>query len=186
MHDSNWRGRVHGYLVPPLSSGAILEATTAIRRLCKNENEKFFPIARFYELLHVVRPGARFEVLFREELGTDHGRTLPDVGLIQLREDVYEGACLNKPRDRFTLAHELGHLLLHSGVSLARIDPVEPPPVYRNSEWQADKFASYLLMPPSLIAMCTSIHDVVGSFGVSYEAANVRRSEIQKATSGNS
>lgn len=186
MHDNNWRGRAHGHLVPAKSSGAILVSAMEIRRACELQNDFFFPIAKFYEFIPHFIPGARFEILYREELGNDHGRTFPDAGLIQLREDVYEGACENKPRDRFTLAHELGHLLLHRGMSLARIDPADPPPIYRNSEWQADKFASYLLIPPHLVGNCSSLHDVVAKFVVSYEAANARRTEIQKATSGNS
>ncbi|MEX1059398.1 MAG: hypothetical protein WED13_00085, partial [Methyloceanibacter sp.] len=39
---------------------------------------------------------------------------------IVLRESVYRGAGRARPRSRMTLAHELGHLVLHKGVLNAR------------------------------------------------------------------
>ncbi|MBV5337480.1 MAG: ImmA/IrrE family metallo-endopeptidase, partial [Deltaproteobacteria bacterium] len=92
----------------------------------------------------------------------------------------YEGACAGEGRDRFTMCHELGHLLMHRGVALSRIDPDNPPKIYRNSEWQADTFASYLMMPKDLIAD-SSYHRVTAEFGVSLEAAWARRDDMKKA-----
>jgi len=174
---------LYGQEVPPLSSGAILERALALRKTCDLETSRYFPIGRVFECLDVILEGASFEVLFNDQLGSIHGLTHPNRRLIQLREDIYDGACNNNPRDRFTLAHELGHLLLHRDIAYARVDPNNPPVIYRNSEWQADKFASYLLMPPRLLGACTSIHQAVDEFKISYEAVNVRRDEIGKATS---
>jgi Zn-dependent peptidase ImmA (M78 family) len=183
MVQASWSGRLYGQEVPPLSSGAILQHALDLRATCGLMDTRYFPIHRFYECLDFLIEGARFEVLFEDELGSSHGLTHPDQLLIQLREDVYDGACENNPRDRFTLAHELGHLLLHRNVTYARVDPNNPPVIYRNSEWQADKFASYLLMTPTLLQTCLTIHQAVDEFKISYEAVNARRDEIGKATS---
>jgi Zn-dependent peptidase ImmA (M78 family) len=62
----------------------------------------------------------------------------------------------------FTLAHEIGHIVLHKGEAIAVSDTpdmfgnVPPPVVCRSSnkdryEIQADLFASYLLMPSNMI-----------------------------------
>lgn len=186
MHHNNSQGRAHGVIVPPLSSATIMNVTKRIREICGLENKPYFPLGRFYEVLDNFFPGARFEVVANNELANDHGRTYPDSNLIYLREEVYDGACLGKGRDRFTLAHELGHLFLHRNIALARVNSNDPPLIYMNSEWQADKFASYLLMPINLVITCSSTEEMVSKFGVSYEAANVRKSEIKKATSANS
>lgn len=46
-------------------------------------------------------------------MGAKHGETIPSENRIRIREDVYERACNGYGRDRLTMAHELGHLLLH-------------------------------------------------------------------------
>jgi Zn-dependent peptidase ImmA (M78 family) len=63
------------------------------------------------------------------------------------------------------MCHELGHLMMHRGVALSRIDPDAPPKIFCNSEWQADIFASYLLMPPELIGRFRNVAEVMDAFG---------------------
>lgn len=66
-----------------------------------------------------------------------------------IREDVYEA--WNDPNDpmhgraRFTLAHELGHLVLHEGPALHRQTAMIKHKVFEDSEWQADYFAEFLM-----------------------------------------
>ena len=57
-----------------------------------------------------------FECEVREygQMLSAEGYASPDERRIILREDVYVGACEGKGRDRFTVAHEIGHILLHS------------------------------------------------------------------------
>ena len=66
--------------------------------------------------------------------------------LIDERVTAHDGRC------RFTCAHELGHLLLHRGVSSVfretRLDAAFSADVY---EWQADRFAAAFLMPLVLL-----------------------------------
>ena len=54
---------------------------------------------------------------------------------------------------RFTLAHELGHALLHNGKLLHRDKGIDGSILNRNAqEIQADKFAAYFLMPKKLVS----------------------------------
>ena len=78
------------------------------------------------------------------------GLTLP-TGEILLRESVYNGACYGNGRDRFTVAHELAHGVLHKEqIGFAR--PVDHnTKIYCNAEWQANEFAGRLLLPDSCI-----------------------------------
>lgn len=171
--------RTEGAVVPPQSAGNIALLADEVRKYLGISDISFFPILKVYELLGHIVDGANFEIRTKEEMGGDHGRTHPEQKLILIREDVYVGADNNMPRDRFTMCHELGHLLMHQGLSLSRIDPKNPPKIYMNSEWQADKFASFLLMPKHLLKRCNSVSQAMDMFGVSYEAAFARNDEIQ-------
>ena len=176
---SKFSTRTDGVIVPPRSKQNIAANAQVVRQFLQLENYAYFPVVDVYERLDLMFEGARFEVLEEAEMGDEHGRTYPDRGLIQIRNDVYERAADGEPRDRFTLCHELGHLMMHRGIALSRIDPTSPPKIYCNSEWQADIFASYLLIPPDLLESCASIPRVMAEFGVSFEAARARKNELQ-------
>ncbi len=176
--------RKSGVQVPPLSTTHIAHVANTLRNLLVPD-QKYFPIVKIYEILDSILAGAHFEIRGKVEMGDDHGRTYPDRGAIWIREDVYEGARKDNPRDRFTMCHELGHLILHRGISFARVDPENPPKIFMNSEWQADVFASHLLMPAALLPLpgqttFSTIGDVAREFGVSYEAARVRLTPKKK------
>lgn len=170
--------RLDGIIVPPLSKIRIHEITDVIRSGLQL-SEPYLPIMQMYEMLDFICDDASFEVLYMHQMGSDHGRTKPDENKIYIREDVYEGANNGSPRDRFTMCHELGHLVLHKGVSLSRIDPTSPPPIYKNSEWQADMFASCLMMPKYLLRNYSDVSSVMQVFGVSKQAANARRRDFK-------
>lgn len=83
-------------------------------------------------------------------------------------------------RDRFTIAHELGHYFLHSQQG------EKPIVAYRRGssriEWEANWFAAALLMPeePFRRAMNTlqNISAIAEQFGISEDAALVRRKTL--------
>lgn len=183
---AQYRTRTDGTIVPPKSADDIALIANAVREALNLTAIPYFPVVKVFEYLPHLVDGADFEVLAAEEMGDDHGRTYPDQSLIRIREDVYEGAYSGQPRDRFTMCHELGHLIMHKSVALSRIDPANPPKIYFNSEWQADKFASYLLMPKHLLRNYLSVDQVVKEFGVSWEAAMARKQEMKGNLSCNS
>ena len=97
------------------------------------------------------------------------------------------------PRGGYFVAHELGHCLLHTDqlVRLAQMPTAQQAAfhrggqvvehaIYRDTEWQANAFASALLMPASgLLALeqkCSGLcpSDIVKHFRVSAEAASYR------------
>lgn len=173
--------RTDGIVVPARSKENIAACAAILRKHINLTAKANFPVDKVYEALGLLYEGADFEVREDHEMGDDHGRTYPDKNLILLRGDVYERGCAGNGRDRFTMCHELGHLMLHREVALSRIDPANPPKIYRNSEWQADTFASHLMMPAILLAECRTISEVQDKFGVSFDAAHARRSEMKNA-----
>lgn len=82
-------------------------------------------------------------------------------------------------RDRFTIAHELGHYFLHSNQGEI------PIIAYRKGtgrlEWEANWFAASLLMPRRDFEMALrgdSLAAVASQFGVSIDAARVRKESL--------
>lgn len=165
-----------GFTVPPLSKRSIYNTAAAVRERFRPlmGSSALVPIDRIYETMPLLLPGFRLEVCDRAEMGDDHGQTFPSDLLIKLREDVYQGMCNGVGRDRFTGAHELGHLFLHNAAGFARhaLDPSAP--LYMNSEWQADSFSSAFLIDERVLPACRSVEEVQRTFGVSEAAARVR------------
>jgi hypothetical protein len=116
--------------------------------------------------------------------------------IVILSESTYELLELNDPRARFSLAHEIGHAILHPAelVRLSHIPhsraalfrAVLPEhPVYRDTEWQANSFASALLMPAKALVQLEregrlSSIVIQAQFQVSQQAAVIRLEQYHK------
>lgn len=115
----------------------------------------YFPILHLIELLSVPDEDGNVElnceIVPDIEMPGEYATYSPVQNTIRIRESVYLGASRNNGRDRFTLAHELGHFILHRSqeYKFARVD--HHVPTYQDPEWQANTFASMLLMPRHLI-----------------------------------
>lgn len=91
-------------------------------------------------------------------------------------------------RDRFTVAHELGHLFLHyppilkehPGAKMLATRFVEDgDPIQRRAEWEANWFSSAFLMPPGsfrarFAAVRGNLDQLAISCGVSRDSAKYR------------
>ncbi len=109
--------------------------------------EPWLPVVDAIEfMLPQVFDGFEYEVVGLDELPGQYALAYPRQRRLIIREDVYNGACDNNPRDRFTLAHELGHLFLHQGIQ-ARIDEKSMKDMMNNCEVEANVFGMELLMP---------------------------------------
>lgn len=79
-------------------------------------------------------------------------------------------------RVRFSIAHELGHYLMNHKMNLNKDDPL-----YHIQEKEANYFAAQLLMPAQLLRKAAmrgrnlTIEFITSSFGVSKEAAEIRK-----------
>lgn len=172
---------VRGYRVPPLSRAEIRRVALAIRELLGIQEARLDMVRLVEHLL--TKAGITYEVLLEDEMGGDEARAWPDDLLLQIREDVYERLNDDDPRSRFTIPHELGHLILHQEVSLARAgrDSAKVHKPFEDSEWQADTFSAEFSMPvPIIQGSCSSIADIEWTFGVSQRAAEIRYITLKK------
>lgn len=144
------------------------------------EKSCYFPVVQFLELiLSQLIDNFNIEIVEKSELPDKYAETLPAQNLIRIRSDVYEGACNNNPRDRFTIAHEIGHLFMHDGdsVTLCRLSHGAKLPAYQDPEWQANTFAGYLLMTPQCISDL-SLDEICKKCKVSNRAAKIQMKYI--------
>lgn len=163
---------LQGFVVPPLSRSDIRKIALSIRKEIGLQ-EPYFPIVEFIELiLPRLISGFYFDIMSESEMGPVHGATFPEKSLIQIREDVYDGACNGNGRDRFTIAHEVGHFFLHGEAVLTRRFDGKQLPRYKDSEWQADCFAGELLVPIFLKEEALTPQYIQSQCGVSEDAAN--------------
>ncbi|WP_082684412.1 ImmA/IrrE family metallo-endopeptidase [Aureimonas ureilytica] len=108
---------------------------------------------------------------------------------------IYLTSLTSAKRDRFTIAHELGHYLLHYPLVANRwhgsrmvatrwVD--ESDDQQRRGEWEANWFAASFLMPAKAFQDAVRIYEgnlsvVALMFGVSEKAAEVRARSLELA-----
>lgn len=162
-----------GLYVKPLTLKNIRTICSNLRTLLDIPVDEPIDIVRLLE--HKAHSlGIEFEVTSESELGRRHGESVLGQNIIRIREDVYNRACEGYGRDRLTIAHELGHILLHQkeDIVLTRSEGTIPP--YMDPEWQANAFAGELLAPFQYIKHM-DILDISTQYGVSIEAASVQK-----------
>jgi hypothetical protein len=166
--------------VPPISRSKIRSIAHALRSHLQWE-EPSFPIVEVMEhILPDLLSGYELQICDADELGVNHGLTSPDENIVRIREDVYNRACEGAGRDRMTMAHELGHLILHRDIGMARLPPDSVIPVYMDSEWQANCFGGELLICATHIHICGDVTEIANCFGVSTQAASTQWDQYKR------
>lgn len=138
-------GVTHGFRVPPLSTVAVRHRASLARRVLVPKNAPFFAMGPFLERL--LQWGIAYDVIEADGLPIGvEACCIPEQLSIKLSERTYSAACRDDPRARFTVIHELGHILLAHTRSFHRDDRRQIQ-AYEDSEWQANTFATEFLMP---------------------------------------
>ena len=159
-------------IAPPLSRHDI-EGFAQYVRDRTNCTSCYLDIVKFIEL---VIP--RFDPDFQYEYVDDgmlpsgiYAYYDPRIKTLTSLSSVYERANAGIGRDRFTLAHEVGHYFLHDdGLTYAR--STTDIPAFCNPEWQANTFASALLIPRSM-TMSMGVDEIMEACKVFYQAAQI-------------
>jgi Zn-dependent peptidase ImmA (M78 family) len=112
------------------------------------------------------------------ELGTIEAYTEYNPTRMIVRADVFELASYDEPRYRFSLAHEVGHLMLHPGIPRPRKSierqRISAIPRSRSLEAQADTFAGFFLMPRATALQFDNPEALARKCRVSRQAAEVQ------------
>ena len=136
------------------------ESAKLLESFCKDKGQKIAAPVPVFDIIEHLG----YDVDFRKDgIYEDKnllGGTLIDQKTIEINENLIE----HEGRMHFTAAHEVGHIVLHvpfynekhgKDVSehkiISRKDCGFEGTKKEPEEWQADKFAAYLLMPSALI-----------------------------------
>lgn len=165
-----------GYHVHPLSRKEIQCRADMVRSLVGLNQRPYFDIVSFLEnIVPVLDPEFHIKIVDDMELGENHAIAFPDRNLIVIKNGVYIGAINGSGRDRLTLAHEFGHIILHANVPIAYAQNRSGRKLrlYEDSEWQANVFAGQLLAPTYLI-QSYNVQEIMNIFKVSHAAAETQ------------
>lgn len=166
---------------PPRTRGEIEEVAWRARHDLGLRPFDRVPIAR---LLDLVLPDMieGYELRIAEHDALEGAEAITDVArpIITIDDHVYRDMCRDHHRPRMTGAHELGHLLLHTGRSAKTGLAFMPTRDRRtNFEKQADVFAAAFMMPECAFQQVRSIREAMSRFGVSRDAACCRARSLK-------
>jgi hypothetical protein len=164
----------------PISRAGLEDIGWRIRELLGFTKERWLPVPHIIE--HMLPQLYGDDFVFRVEeiadMGENHGFADPNGCELVLRADVYDGLVDGRGRDRMTAIHEMSHLILHRQNRLFRRMREEPPPAFRDPEWQAKCLAGTTMMPIRLLEGSKTVSQIVEEFGVSDIAATYRLRQI--------
>jgi Zn-dependent peptidase ImmA (M78 family) len=171
------------YKVPPRSAKGIEALTLAWRDTLGVQNNWAPDMLRLLEIdLPRLPKLSQFALVTRSDLEMDDAEAYTQFNPphIVIKNSIYRLAQKRDGRSRMTLAHELGHLVMHPGATKLRSDfpaalKLKP---FESAEWQANKFASLFLMPLHVVKEFTSPLQISESCQVSLRAAQIRFSEL--------
>lgn len=173
-----------GISVAYLSGGHIERTAKLVHQALRVPSHGRIPINWLLEHgLDLIFEDAYFDIEFDSKLGGAEARTSYHEPLIVVSQTTYDKLERGDPRARMTIAHEVGHLLLHCRRPItmnksARYDRHTDP------EWQADLFAAALLMPKEAFKKMKSVDEAMRTFGVSRSAAITRAKWLHQPLAG--
>ena len=175
---------IEDYIVPPRSTLNIEEVVLAWRDTLGVPNEWAPEIVDILEN-RLPKFFSSFALVVRPDNEMDDAEAYTEFSPAQIvaRLSVYQAAVRREGRARMTLAHELGHLVMHAGVQknprmVGGNKPAPTHKIYETAEWQARKFGSIFLMPTHIVRQFASADELASYCLVSRQAALIRFNEV--------
>lgn len=153
---------------------AASAARKKARQYLSSSTESSIDIVRLLDKLN--DSGAiSMEICEFDEMPHEYAKARPATGELYVRMDTYLNAANGVTRDRFTLAHELGHLILHADVvpEFANSQTPSNHDFREDAEWQANEFAAWFLVDPHEKEKIKTPRDIALNFKVSHEVAGI-------------
>lgn len=175
------------YYVHPLSEEAIeAQADEWRARAVKALGYEYFNIVDFIRqvLRKSLKKGEQLRIKFMpaDSPGPPAKVSFRPSLTLWVRVDVWAAAEKGDPLARYILAHECGHLILHSNEAKGFSDEsgqrIPDSDRERSAEWQADEFANDFLAPIQIVERLRDVHQVVVRCGVPREIASQRLADV--------
>jgi hypothetical protein len=125
-----------------------------------------------------------FQVRPDAEMGPDDASTSYGKGIVTIavKQSVYDAALVGEGRARNTLAHELGHAVMHDGPPMARRAEGNITPkwikAFESAEHQAKVFAAAFLINDEIASRLSTAEEISIELGVSLESATIYLKEL--------
>lgn len=148
------------------------------RSLADAAEDQPFPVVKFLEKV-MLWLDYEMDIVPDSEMEENYAETIPSLRIFRIRESVYENAIRGYHRDRFTIAHEIAHLLFHDDITVTYARNEKTIPAYMDPEWQANTFAAELLVPHTQISEM-SAEEISKKYGVSKKVAQIQASYASK------
>lgn len=157
------------------SNAEIETKATDLQRKMWQDRSQIWPVTAPSNPIDILDPAIAFRLIgydfdLEETLGRDFydGKQIEVAGII---DDTSKRVRISRQFSydvrSFTAAHELGHAILHDARGLHRDRPLDGTSVSREPiEREADKFASYFLMPGKLVKTHFVAHFGTNSFAL--------------------
>lgn len=165
----------------PLSNKKICDFAKQFKKILGIKNDVPIDILFILEIaMPLLDSDFNFSIRQKEDMAVDaHAYIDHDTKEIVILDEIYIRAVKGHGRDRFTIAHEIAHYLLHDKNVLTRAFENEKIKTFEDPEWQANAFAGELLCPAE-VAKNMSIDEIVKKYGISVSAARVQKSKGEK------
>lgn len=167
-----------------LTDEELEDRARAMRKRLGLEHQARIDMMTIINKLKSERPTFNYRRVSAEELPDGEAQWDFDRQTISMRESVFQGIQGQRNRDRMTVAHELGHFELgHQGVrnrSIVKTAAERYHSVIKQEESEATRFAPRLLAPAYLIKPEDSAETISQKFGISLQAAEIRRFEVSE------
>ncbi|MEM7067720.1 MAG: ImmA/IrrE family metallo-endopeptidase [Pseudomonadota bacterium] len=159
----------------------IENAASSLRNRLGIENVKSPCMLDALEKLKGVMPGFEYEVVLDSKLPNGVEAEMDVTSkLLTISGGLWRDLQNGYTRARFTISHELGHLILgHSG-SHRRDREFRYGPKSRIFEDEADRFAGYFLAPYVLAKSCNTAQEISEVFQLSLSASEKTLARIQR------
>jgi hypothetical protein len=170
------------YRVKPRSNQEVRQLAKKLRAYYGVTNDVYVDVLNCLkrDRIWTVRGVRRLNFFVRpdSEMGRSEGSTISskDIVTIAVKESVRDAAFVGVGRARNTLAHELGHAVIHEGAPMHRrsdgntkLNWLQP---FESAEHQAKVFAPAFLVDDAVAGTLGSAEEVSLKFGMSLESAD--------------
>lgn len=166
-------------IATPRSKAEIIRFVKDIKKSIKFDGLNF-PVCFFVEqILPLIDKTFTYNYVDKSELPKNtYAYFDPINNIMKIDQNVYLRATEGSARDRFTIAHEIGHYFLVDKIAYTRSEN-EIVPAYMDPEWQANVFASELLIPSDKIGNM-SVNEITKNCCVSKTAAEIALKNAKK------
>lgn len=145
------------HIVKPRSMKNIRDIVNLLKKRCDLYDVLEFPVVFFLEyIIPLFYPDYKILYVPDEELEEMEAYTDHNLKEVKIKTSVYLKALDGSSKDLFTIAHEIGHLVLHDCEAMIFARTNERFPAFKSAEWQANYFAAELLMGSHLIVDLTT------------------------------